>query len=1058
MPIDPLANSEPEQEIIEKILDEYEQAIVDGNEFSLAEACRNWPHLLPKLEAQLNALRKIDEQLNATVSEVADFRKYLKPSSRPGWLGRLHHYELEAVLGHGAFGIVVKAFDEKLHRAVAIKIMRPEFAATSPPRKRFLREARAAAAITHENIVAIYAVEEEPIPYLVMEYISGGTVQRWMDNNGPFEPSEVLRIGQQIAAGLAAAHAVQLIHRDIKPANILLMGTPIERVKISDFGLARAVDDASLTASGLIAGTPMYMSPEQARGEPLDHRSDLFSLGSVLYVLASGRPPFRAANTVAVLKRVCEATPRGLEDVLPGTPSWLETIIFKLLEKERKDRYQTAQEVAELLARCQTELEYNGKVTCVQSRVRPADPQTLKTVNSQSKGVGVKKLPRSWLFGGVVVIGTLVGFLWMNSGSLLDHREVDEVPQRNRSNQSAEVETATSPTAVTNDNSNVLGDRDFFQRLHELGAEVSFFGLEGRMTASLRRAMKDMGNDNWMLIDSSLLGESPNLMLEGNLFVSFRGQSFDDAQLAEVVRLMNLRPSGSPGLNIQMNATSVTSDGVKELSTIHLNTLGLNDSRLDEDAVNSLSRNKPSGTLIIANGGLSDRDVERLVENSTFIWLHIPGNQITHRSLARIAQSNVSILNVGENNLSDADIAPLSKHSNLRGLYLTGNPISDAGLEHLRSLQLTDLFLERTQVTADGIARLHRELTNCRITWDGGMVAPGNTFIWPSDQPAPAIAPFTAEEAKQHQENWANHLGASIEFENSIGMKFRLIPPGEFQMGTDEKIVDFISDMARDRKTSDFWYPLFKAESPRHKVTLPRPFTLATYEVTNEQFVAFLRETSFPWDFFDDATDKAKVISNLPPSAPVANISWNDAKAFCAWLSTKEGRVYRLPTEAEWEFACRAGNDGWHVPTSDNYLPGEIKPIDESFTYLLQYANVIDWSGPEGKRRGAEPVGSRKPNAFGLFDMHGNVWEWCQDVFLLYPGSDRVDPVATSDSDYHILRGGSFVSDALECRPSTRFYRQASDSNVYYGFRVVQEISPDSHSKESAEKRRIENF
>ncbi|MCA9125407.1 MAG: serine/threonine protein kinase, partial [Planctomycetales bacterium] len=179
------------------------------------------------------------------------------------------------------------------------------------------------AAVMHENIVAIHAVEEEPIPYLVMEYIPGQTLQQRMDSNGPLEIAEVLRIGQQMAAGLAAAHAANLIHRDIKPSNILLSEGPNSRAKISDFGLARAVDDASMTKSGMIAGTPMYMAPEQARGETLDHRADLFSLGSVLYQMVGGRPPFRATNTVAVLKRVCEDKPRPLGDVLPGTPAWL---------------------------------------------------------------------------------------------------------------------------------------------------------------------------------------------------------------------------------------------------------------------------------------------------------------------------------------------------------------------------------------------------------------------------------------------------------------------------------------------------------------------------------------------------------------------------------------------------------------------------------------------------------------------------------------------------------------------------------------------------------------
>src|SRR5215217_1508746 len=154
----------------------------------------------------------------------------------------------------------------------------------------------------------------------------------------------------QIAAGLAAAHKQGIVHRDIKPANILLENG-VERVKITDFGLARAVDDASVTQSGVIAGTPMYMSPEQARGEAVDPRSDLFSLGSVLYAMCTGHAPFRASGTMAVLKRVCEETPAPVRDANPHVPDWLAAIIEKLHAKDPARRYQTAAEVADLLGR-----------------------------------------------------------------------------------------------------------------------------------------------------------------------------------------------------------------------------------------------------------------------------------------------------------------------------------------------------------------------------------------------------------------------------------------------------------------------------------------------------------------------------------------------------------------------------------------------------------------------------------------------------------------------------------------------------------------------------------
>src|SRR5262249_5209471 len=162
-----------------------------------------------------------------------------------------------------------------LQRVVALKVLAPALAATSPARKRFLREARSSAKVRHENVVALYAVFEQPLPYLVMEFIPGETLQQRLDRIGPLETLDVVRIGRQIAEGLAAAHGTGLIHRDIKPGNILIEAGPHQHVKITDFGLARAADDASLTQSGIVAGTPMFMAPEQASGGTLDHRADL---------------------------------------------------------------------------------------------------------------------------------------------------------------------------------------------------------------------------------------------------------------------------------------------------------------------------------------------------------------------------------------------------------------------------------------------------------------------------------------------------------------------------------------------------------------------------------------------------------------------------------------------------------------------------------------------------------------------------------------------------------------------------------------------------------------
>jgi serine/threonine protein kinase len=276
-------------------------------------------------------------------------RAILGPARTPGTVGGLDHYDLLELAGRGGMGTVFKALDTKLNRLVAVKLLAPALVAVASARARFIREAQAAAAIRDAHVVHIYAVHDErAFPYLVMEYLDGPTLEKHIRHTGALGLRDVLWIGMQAAEGLAAAHRQGLIHRDIKPANILLESSG-ECVKVTDFGLARAADHPSLSQAGVIAGTPLYMSPEQARGETLDARSDLFSLGSVLYTMATGCHAFAAAHTVAVLKRVCEETPRPIRELNPEIPDWFTAIVGKLQAKDPAERYQSAAEVVALL-------------------------------------------------------------------------------------------------------------------------------------------------------------------------------------------------------------------------------------------------------------------------------------------------------------------------------------------------------------------------------------------------------------------------------------------------------------------------------------------------------------------------------------------------------------------------------------------------------------------------------------------------------------------------------------------------------------------------------------
>jgi serine/threonine protein kinase/formylglycine-generating enzyme required for sulfatase activity len=755
----------------------------------------------PKLRAQVEALLRADEQassvldrppgIDATTSlnaekearageGVADVTlTFLTPSDKPDSIGRLGTYEVLEVIGRGGMGIVLRGLDPKLNRIVAIKVLAPEFAANAMARKRFLREAQAAAAVSHDHVVTIHAVDDDiTVPFLVMECVIGQSLQQKIDRVGALQLTEILRIGMQIAMGLTAAHKQGLIHRDIKPANILLENG-VERVKITDFGLARATDDVGITQSGVIAGTPQYMSPEQAMGEPLDQRSDLFSLGSVLYTMCTGRPAFRADSTIAVIRRVCDDAPRPIRELNPEIPDWLVAIISRLLAKKPGDRFQTAAEVASLLEQHlayiqQTSLSSGHRT--VGKRRESVAPQTPNTDRSDF----------IWSCVGVV---TLVLALLGWFGARFQSRE-----------RTAEIEVPS-------------------------GSSVT--------------------------------------VVAGSEHVEVTGNS----QIPEIQR---------------------------------------GEQRTQADQFNPFPALSP-------------------VMNTTTKSVNSP-----------------------------ADVAAGQK-------------------------------------------------------------------------PSFAKAPFDAQQAAALQAAWAQQIGVPVERTNGIGMKFCLIPPGDFSMGSmQEELAQLVQEL-QQTGASEFNKFSAKSSSPRHRVRLTDAFYLGQFEVTVGQFRQFADSPQntfkpaaaarFTWRQFATAADAER--------QPVVGVSWDEADAFCRWLSEREKVICRLPSEAEWEYACRAGSETlWS-------FGNEIKDLE---------ANAI-----VGQMGTASPacVGLKHPNPFGLYDMHGNADEWCLDWHnhSFYGRSPLLNPLMvdppTDAGSGRVSRGGSWNAEAWWSRSATRTYDFPSTPVHPKGFRVV---------------------
>jgi len=275
---------------------------------------------------------------------------FLSPPQADDELGRLGKYRILKILGHGGMGVVYKAEDPLLKRAVALKAMLPTLAASASAGKRFIREAQSMAAVEHDHVVRVHEVaEERGVPFLAMEFLKGEPLDARLARERALPVMDVIRIGREIAEGLAAAHERGLIHRDIKPGNIWLEGSK-GRVKILDFGLARSAEQESgLTQQGAIIGTPAYMAPEQASGSPVDVRCDLFSLGVLLYRISCGQAAFQGHNTVATLMAVATHVPPAPASINPDIPPELSNLIMQLLEKNPDRRPGSAAALAEVL-------------------------------------------------------------------------------------------------------------------------------------------------------------------------------------------------------------------------------------------------------------------------------------------------------------------------------------------------------------------------------------------------------------------------------------------------------------------------------------------------------------------------------------------------------------------------------------------------------------------------------------------------------------------------------------------------------------------------------------
>ena len=1048
----------------------------------------------PQCEEYIRRFPEQERNIAGVFSREAtpQFPGNVSTSTQAGVPPEMGNFRLIEEIGHGGMGVVLKAHDKKLKRDVAIKVLAPHLAANVEAVQRFLREAQSAAAVRHDNVVTIYAVDEaNGTPFLVMELIDGESLQDRL-KHGPLPVDAIVQFGIQIASGLDAAHRRGLIHRDIKPANILLErqkepGDPEQvRVKITDFGLARVMSESVMTRSGLIAGTPQYMSPEQANGKPLDHRSDLFSLGSVLYSLCTGQAAFHAESAIVVLRRVSDHEPEPIRAVNPAIPDWLCDVIAKLMAKQPEDRIQTAKEVADLLKRCQapSRERRDGLTTADTLHIGPSVPpesSSLETSLTTALLPASSIAPQGSSSGPITfrLTRTLIAV------ALLAGVVLAVVFSRGRDPRPTGLDLSATNPAVRPQAESVLHD----------AAKVPPRAIAPFNAAQAQQHQKAWAAHLKLPVEiTNSIGMKFRLVPPGEFLMGSTPEEIE-AELKRPDLCPHLHfwrtQIESEGPQHKVVLTKPIYVGVTEVTQAQYEqVMGTNPSRFSASgqgkaAVANLETGNYPVELVSCNESAefcaklsqqeklkpfnfrSDQTVTSLdgtgyrlpteaewefacrAGTTTRFW---SGNENEDLIQAGWCLSNYGGRTHAASELKANPFGLSDMHGNVWEWVQDGGDPKFYGQfqENVATDPFSPLSASTMPMRRGGsIAQVPELARSSSRLYYHTCAEAGFRVVLVADAvkellakseanaPSSAVAPFDEAQARAHQEKWAMHLGVPVEYENSIGMKFLLVPPGEFLMGSKPEEIEAALKVA----AYPDWREKIVSEGPQHKVILTKPIYVGATEVTQSQYEQVMGTN--PSFFSATGQGKEAVVNLETGNLPVESVSWFDAVEFCAKLSQQEklkpfdfrsgetvtlleGIGYRLPTEAEWEYACRAG-------TTTRFWSGD---EDQD---LLHSARFVSNSGGR-----THPVGELKTNPFGLSDMHGNVWEWVQDswdpaFYAQFQEAAAIDPASPFSAELNplIFRGGNWNSSPSECRASFRLALRPSLRPNYVGFRVV---------------------
>jgi serine/threonine protein kinase len=676
-----------------------------GETVSADDLCRDDRDLLPDVQrlmllderARNDERTALEAELETSATDLAvqspvppgDVGGWLAPPQGPGEIGRLGKYRIRRVIRSGGMGIVLEGDDPVLKRRVAIKVMHPRVAADPTARARFLREAEAMARLDHENVVQVFEAAEDPtakVAYLVMPFLQGEPLDARLRREGRLTPAGVVWIGREVAEGLHAAHEQGLIHRDVKPSNIWI--DQRGNVKLLDFGLARAVDaDADLSRHGRVVGTPAYMAPEQARGESVDARADLFALGCVLYRAATGAVPFVGMSSAATMYSIATAAPPDPAAINPAVPVGLANLIKRLLAKDPANRPPSARTVARELAALDRE-EADTVVRPVVAMTAPPQEDPWSDIDTPEPGQSSPSVRRP--------------------------------PRPNR----WPIRIAYSVIALA---AVGLGIAVYFHRTSH--GTVVVQALDPIADNGLKSARLELTSDGGDAPQTFLPGQVSRTLPTGTYQVSIHGKDL----VADPARI-EVRPGQTVFIRVRMKPPIVHGTPSKKTPPVAPadperaaaewvhglgGVLGL---RVPDAPVKEIGPKDPLpvGPFTVHSVRLSEASLSgglfRLSGLNDLRVLELTDSRVTDADLAAVGGVTslkefavISIADPASVAVTDAGLAHLARLNRLERLILAGQPVSDAGLAQLAGLtNLKVVGFPRTRIAGTGFTHLQK--------------------------------------------------------------------------------------------------------------------------------------------------------------------------------------------------------------------------------------------------------------------------------------------------------------------------------------------------------------